>query len=61
MTKTSRVHLQLRDAKIPIAYNLPKFGEPAPLYCPAGVYEVAEEGGEPVFRIHAANCALQDL
>ena len=50
------VHLRLADPAIPIRENLPRFGEPAPLYCPAGVYEVAEEGGEPVFRIHAANC-----
>lgn len=50
------VHLRLADPSIPIRENLPRYGEPAPLYCPAGVYEIAEEGGEPVFRIHAANC-----
>ncbi len=50
------VHLVLADPTVPIRENLPRYGEPAPLYCPAGVYEVAEEGGEPVFRIHAANC-----
>lgn len=50
------VHLRLADPSVPIRENLPKYGEPAPLYCPAGVYEVAEEGGAPVFRIHAANC-----
>jgi len=50
------VHLHLADPAVPIRDNLPLYGEPAPLYCPAGVYEVAEEGGEPVFRIHAANC-----
>ena len=50
------VHLRLADAALPIARNLPVYGEPAPLYCPAGVYEVAEESGKPVFRIHAANC-----
>ena len=50
------VHLRLTDPAVPIRDNLPKYGEPAPLYCPAGVYEVAEEGGAPVFRIHAANC-----
>jgi len=49
-------HLKLADPAVPVAENLPRFGEPAPLYCPAGVYEMAEEGGEPVFRIHAANC-----
>jgi len=50
------VHLKLADPAVPVAENLPKYGEPAPLYCPAGVYEIAEEGGAPVFRIHAANC-----
>ena len=50
------VHLRLADPAVPICDNLPRFGEPAPLYCPAGVYEVASEGGEPVFRINAANC-----
>ncbi len=50
------VHLRLADPAVPVRDNLPRYGEPAPLYCPAGVYEVAEEGGAPVFRIHAANC-----
>jgi electron-transferring-flavoprotein dehydrogenase len=50
------VHLRLADPGIPVRENLPQFGEPAPLYCPAGVYEMATEGGAPVFRIHAANC-----
>jgi electron-transferring-flavoprotein dehydrogenase len=50
------VHLRLTDPSVPISENLPRYGEPAPLYCPAGVYEVASEGGAPVFRIHPANC-----
>lgn len=50
------VHLRLSDPAVPVRDNLPKYGEPAPLYCPAGVYEMAEEGNQPVFRIHAANC-----
>ncbi|MCR6673523.1 electron transfer flavoprotein-ubiquinone oxidoreductase [Devosia ginsengisoli] len=50
------VHLRLADPAVPVRDNLPEYGEPAPLYCPAGVYEMAEEGGAPVFRIHAANC-----
>ncbi|MET3926421.1 electron transfer flavoprotein-ubiquinone oxidoreductase [Devosia sp. 2618] len=50
------VHLLLADPAVPVRDNLPRFGEPAPLYCPAGVYEMAEEGAAPVFRIHAANC-----
>ena len=50
------VHLRLADPAVPVRDNLPKYGEPAPLYCPAGVYELASEGGAPVFRINAANC-----
>ena len=50
------LHLRLADPAVPIRDNLPKYGEPAPLYCPAGVYELAEENAAPVFRIHAANC-----
>lgn len=50
------VHLQLADPTIPISHNLPVYGEPAPLYCPAGVYEVVEQDGAPTFRINAANC-----
>ncbi len=50
------VHLVLADPSVPVSENLPRYGEPAPRYCPAGVYEMAEEDGAPVFRIHAANC-----
>jgi electron-transferring-flavoprotein dehydrogenase len=51
-------HLKLRDPSIPIAVNLPKYGEPARLYCPAGVYEVVQDEGahDPRFVINAQNC-----
>jgi electron-transferring-flavoprotein dehydrogenase len=51
-------HLKLKDPTIPIAVNLPKYGEPARLYCPAGVYEVLynEQGQDPRFQINAQNC-----
>ncbi|MFN3558177.1 MAG: electron transfer flavoprotein-ubiquinone oxidoreductase [Brevundimonas sp.] len=51
-------HLKLLDPSVPIRVNLPKYGEPARLYCPAGVYEVLtpEGGGEPRFQINAQNC-----
>jgi electron-transferring-flavoprotein dehydrogenase len=51
-------HLKLRDPSIPIQVNLPRFGEPARLYCPAGVYEVLydDKGENPRFQINFQNC-----
>lgn len=50
-------HLTLKDADLPIAYNLPMFDEPAQRYCPAGVYEVVKnEDGSNRFQINAQNC-----
>ena len=52
------VHLKLTDPAVPIAVNLPLYGEPARLYCPAAVYEVVcdDKGENPRFVINAANC-----
>ena len=51
------VHLQLKDASIPLGVNLPKFDEPAQRYCPAGVYEIVEEAdGSKRFQINSQNC-----
>jgi electron-transferring-flavoprotein dehydrogenase len=51
-------HLKLKDPEIPITVNLPRYGEPARLYCPAGVYEVLydDAGENPRFQINAQNC-----
>jgi electron-transferring-flavoprotein dehydrogenase len=53
-------HLKLADPSVPIAVNLPVYGEPARLYCPAGVYEVvyadAATKTDPRFVINAQNC-----
>ena len=50
------VHLQLKDASIPLAQNLPMYDEPAQRYCPAGVYEIIGEGEAKKFQINAQNC-----
>jgi electron-transferring-flavoprotein dehydrogenase len=54
------VHLRLKDPTVPVRVNLPEFGEPARLYCPAGVYEVVygDENAklDPRFVINAQNC-----
>jgi electron-transferring-flavoprotein dehydrogenase len=54
------IHLRLHDPDIPIRDNLPRFGEPSRLYCPAGVYEVvyADEANhsDARFVINAQNC-----
>jgi len=54
------IHLKLADPAIPVAKNLPVYGEPARLYCPAGVYEVLYgdevKKADPRFVINAQNC-----
>jgi electron-transferring-flavoprotein dehydrogenase len=54
------IHLKLSDPTIPVRINLPRFGEPARLYCPAGVYEVVygdeARKADPRFVINAQNC-----
>ena len=51
-------HLQLIDAALPIAANLPTYDEPAQRYCPAGVYEILrdDDGSNPRFQVNAQNC-----
>ncbi|MEN2494394.1 MAG: Electron transfer flavoprotein-ubiquinone oxidoreductase [Hyphomicrobiaceae bacterium hypho_1] len=51
------VHLKLKDQKLPLEENLPKYDEPAQRYCPANVYEILEDSdGKKKFYINAQNC-----
>ncbi len=49
-------HLTLKDASVPVAYNLPNYDAPEQRYCPAGVYEIVEEAGAKRLQINAQNC-----
>ncbi|WP_369608386.1 electron transfer flavoprotein-ubiquinone oxidoreductase [Snodgrassella alvi] len=50
------VHLRLHNPKLAISVNYQKFASPETRYCPAGVYEIIEEAGEPQLQINAQNC-----
>ena len=51
------VHLQLRDASIPVKHNLARYAGPESRYCPAGVYEyVDDDAGAKRLQINAQNC-----
>lgn len=49
-------HLTLKDAGVPIKFNLPLYAAPEQRYCPAGVYEIVEEAGAARLQINAQNC-----
>lgn len=51
------VHLQLKDASVPVSHNLVLYAAPEQRYCPAGVYEmIADAPGESRLQINAQNC-----
>lgn len=50
------VHLRLHNPELAISVNYQKFASPETRYCPAGVYEIMEEAGEPQLQINAQNC-----
>jgi electron-transferring-flavoprotein dehydrogenase len=49
-------HLVVRDPVLQKTSEHDVYGGPSARYCPAGVYEWVEEGGEPKYVINAANC-----
>ena len=50
------IHLQLQDDSVPIHINLAQYDAPEQRYCPAGVYEIVQQGTEQVLQINAQNC-----
>jgi electron-transferring-flavoprotein dehydrogenase len=50
------VHLRVADPEIQKASEHDVYAGPSSRYCPAGVYEWAEEGSDPRFVINAQNC-----
>jgi electron-transferring-flavoprotein dehydrogenase len=49
-------HLIVRDAALQKSSEHDVYAGPSARYCPAGVYEWVEEGGEPRYVINAQNC-----
>ena len=50
------VHLLVRDPALQKSSEHDVYAGPSARYCPAGVYEWVEEGGNPKFVINAQNC-----
>ncbi len=49
-------HLVLRNPQTMITINLAEYASPETRYCPAAVYEIIEETGQPRLQINAQNC-----
>ena len=49
-------HLKLINQTIPISHNYPIYNSPEQRYCPAGVYEIINEGNSVKLQINGQNC-----
>ena len=49
-------HLSILNNEIPIQINYNQYASPETRYCPAAVYEIIEENGQPTFKVNAQNC-----
>lgn len=50
------VHLKLNNPELAISVNYREYASPEIRYCPAGVYEIVDQAGEPHLQINAQNC-----
>ncbi len=50
------VHLLVKSPKLQLSSEYEVYAGPSARYCPAGVYEWIDEGGQPRFVINAQNC-----
>jgi len=49
-------HLRLKDPALALSVNYALYASPESRYCPAGVYEIVENGDTPRLQINAQNC-----
>jgi electron-transferring-flavoprotein dehydrogenase len=49
-------HLKLNKQNVAVDINYREYASPETRYCPAGVYEIIEENGNPRLQINAQNC-----
>ena len=57
-TENQPIHLVLKKSSLAISHNLAQYDAPEQRYCPAGVYEIVDDGKgkNPRLQINAQNC-----